>query len=60
MMASHGVDILYVVTGQRAGVVKATLSPVERELLLAWRQGSEQGKEAIQAVAKLAFFSSKQ
>ena len=60
MMASHGVDILYVVTGQRAGVAEATLAPVERELLLAWRHGSEQGKEAIQAVAKLAFFSSKQ
>lgn len=60
MMARHGVDILYVVTGQRAGVAEAILAPVERDLLLAWRHGSEQGKEAMQAVAKLAFLSSKQ
>lgn len=46
-------------TGQRAGEAEITLAPVKRELLQAWRQGSEQGKEAIQAVAKLAFFSSK-
>lgn len=60
VMAGHGVDVLYVVTGQRAGEAESTLAPAERELLQAWRQGSEQGKEAIQAVAKLAFFSSKQ
>ncbi|WP_313569986.1 helix-turn-helix domain-containing protein [Comamonas terrigena] len=60
LMASHGVDVLYVVTGQRAGEAESTLAPAERELLQAWRHGSEQAKEAIQAVAKLAFFSSKQ
>lgn len=59
VMAGVGFDVLYVVTGQRAGEAESTLAPAERELLQAWRQGSEQGKEAMQAVAKLAFLSSK-
>lgn len=59
-MSAMGVDVLYVVTGQRAGEAETTLAPAERELLQAWRQGPEQVKEAIQAIAKLAFLSSKE
>lgn len=48
-MARHGFDILYVVTGQRAGEAESTLAPVERELLQAWRQSSEQGRALLSA-----------
>lgn len=49
VMAAQGVDVLYVVTGQRAGEAESTLSPAERELLQAWRQGSEQGRALLSA-----------
>lgn len=48
-MASHGVDVLYVVTGQRAGETESTLAPAERELLQAWRHSSEQGRALLSA-----------
>ena len=51
VMAEHGVDVLYVVTGQRAGEAESTLAPAERELLQAWRQGSDKGRAALAAVA---------
>jgi transcriptional regulator with XRE-family HTH domain len=60
VMAKLGVDVLFVVTGQRAGEAETTLAPAERELMQAWRQGPEQVKEAMQAIAKLAFLSSKE
>lgn len=49
VMAKLGVDVLYVVTGQRAGEAESTLAPVERELLQAWRQSSEQGRALLSA-----------
>lgn len=49
LMASHGIDVLYVVTGQRAGEAESTLAPAERELLQAWRQSSEQGRALLSA-----------
>jgi transcriptional regulator with XRE-family HTH domain len=49
LMAGLGVDVLYVVTGQRAGEAESTLAPVERELLQAWRQSSEQGRSLLSA-----------
>lgn len=49
VMAGHGVDVLYVVTGQRAGEAESTLAPAERELLQAWRQSSEQGRALLSA-----------
>ncbi|MBV7417988.1 helix-turn-helix domain-containing protein [Comamonas sp. CMM03] len=48
-MSALGVDVLYVVTGQRAGDVETTLAPAERELLQAWRQSSEQGRALLSA-----------
>jgi transcriptional regulator with XRE-family HTH domain len=54
VMANLGVDVLYVVTGQRAGESESTLAPAERDLLHAWRQGTEQARKAMQAVAELA------
>jgi len=58
LMAGLGVDVLYVVTGQRAGESESTLSPAERELLQAWRDSSELGRAAIHAVLKLACYKS--
>lgn len=55
VMAGLGVDVLYVVTGARAGESESTLAPAERDLLQAWRNGSDQGRVALEAVAKLAF-----
>jgi transcriptional regulator with XRE-family HTH domain len=49
VMAGLGVDVLYVVTGQRAGESETTLAPAERELLQAWRQGTEQGRALLSA-----------
>ncbi|WP_312589489.1 helix-turn-helix domain-containing protein [Comamonas terrigena] len=49
LMAGLGVDVLYVVTGQRAGEAESTLAPAERELLQAWRQSSEQGRALLSA-----------
>lgn len=51
VMAKLGVDVLYVVTGQRAGEAESTLAPAERELLQAWRLGNEKGRTALAAMA---------
>ncbi|WP_225608580.1 helix-turn-helix domain-containing protein [Comamonas sp. CMM01] len=51
VMAGHGVDVLYVVTGQRAGEAESTLAPAERDLLQAWRLGDEKGRTALAAMA---------
>lgn len=50
-MSAMGVDVLYVVTGQRAGESESTLAPAERDLLQAWRHGSEKGRSALAAMA---------
>ena len=54
VMANLGVDVLYVVTGQRAEASERTLAAGERELLMAWRNGSQESRAALEAVAKLA------
>lgn len=50
-MARLGVDVLYVVTGQRQGATEATLAPEEKALLAAWRESGEKGRAALTAVA---------
>lgn len=52
-MAAAGIDVLYVVTGQRAGESEATLAPAERALLAAWRESGEKGRAALTAVAEV-------
>ncbi|WP_407714192.1 helix-turn-helix transcriptional regulator [Comamonas testosteroni] len=55
VMAAIGVDVLYVVTGQRANASESTLAPAERELLQAWRNGSPDGRNALEAMARVIF-----
>lgn len=52
-MASMGVDVLYVVTGQRQGETETTLAPEEKALLSAWRNSGEKGRAALGAVAEV-------
>lgn len=52
-MAVVGVDVLYVVTGERAGESEATLAPAERDLLHAWRDSGDKGRAALAAVAEI-------
>lgn len=52
-MARLGVDVLYVVTGQRQGATEATLAPEEKALLAAWRESGEKGRAALTAVAEV-------
>ena len=56
-MGALGVDVLYVVTGEKVDASESTLASAERDLLQAWRTGSPDGRAALEAVAKLAFFS---
>jgi hypothetical protein len=58
-LSSAGVDIQFVLTGVKSGASEKTLAPAERELLQAWREGTEQGRKAMQAVAELAFLLNK-
>lgn len=50
-MTALGIDVLYVVTGQRQGATEATLAPAERALLQAWRDSDEKGRLALSSVA---------
>lgn len=52
-MAEAGMDVLYVVTGRRAGHSETTLAPAERALLQAWRDSNEKGRAALEAVAEV-------
>lgn len=52
-MARLGVDVLYVVTGQRQGATEATLAPEEKALLAAWRSSNEKGRALLGAVAEV-------
>ncbi|MNR57356.1 hypothetical protein D3C85_1781170 [compost metagenome] len=52
-MAGIGIDLPYVVTGAHAAESEGTLSPEERSLLLAWRDGSVKARAALTAVAEL-------
>lgn len=53
VMAGLGVDVLYVVTGQRQGATEATLAAEEKALLAAWRESGEKGRAALTAVAEV-------
>ena len=48
-MAQAGVDVLYVLTGERAGTRKSLLAPAENELLNAWRNSSDKGRALLSA-----------
>lgn len=48
-MASLGIDVLYVVTGQRSADAEGTLASDERDLLAAWRTGSSKGRALLSA-----------
>ena len=48
-MAALGVDVLYVITGQRSTDSEATLAPDERDLLAAWRTSSGKGRALLSA-----------
>ena len=52
-MTALGIDVLYVVTGQRQGATEATLAPEEKALLAAWRDSGEKGRAALTAVAEV-------
>lgn len=54
--ADHGLDVLYVVTGQRSQPVPetATLSPRQRALLDNFNNTSEEGKKIIEGTADMA------
>lgn len=52
LMVGQGIDVLYVVTGQRSVDAASTLAPAERGLLAAWRGGSEKARAALVAVAE--------
>lgn len=52
-MAAAGVDVLYVVTGERAGESEATLAPAERDLLQAWRDSGVKGRALLTAAAEV-------
>ena len=54
LVAGHGVDVLYVVTGQRALPIESTLSTDERELLANYEAADEVGKAFIENTAALA------
>lgn len=53
VMAGLGVDVLYVVTGTRAGESEGTLAPAERDLLQAWRNGSDKGRALLSAAVEV-------
>lgn len=52
-MANAGVDVLYVVTGQRATESEVTLGPAERALLQAWRESGDKGRALLSAAAEV-------
>lgn len=56
-MAGLGVDVLYVVTGTRAGLSESTLTPAERDLLSAWRSGPPEGRASLESVVRLIFLT---
>ncbi len=51
-IAAHGVDILYVVTGERVPMKQDGLTVEEAELLLAYRVMAEEDRHALERVAK--------
>lgn len=52
-MAEQGIDVLFVVTGNRSNESEATLAPAERALLQAWRQSGDKGRALLSAAAEV-------
>jgi len=54
VMACLGVDVLYVVTGERGAEGESTLAPAERALLSSYARADQAGRAALEAVAVVA------
>ena len=54
MMAALGVDVLYVVTGERAPLSSGALSQEERQLVASYKQGDALARQALESVAAMA------
>ncbi len=54
MMAGLGVDVLYVVTGERAPLGSGALSQEERQLVASYKQGDALARQALESVAAMA------
>ncbi len=48
-LSSAGVDLLFVITGKRAGESESTLAPAERDLLSVWRHADNKGRALLAA-----------
>jgi transcriptional regulator with XRE-family HTH domain len=57
-MAGLGVDVLYVVTGERAPLSSGALSQEERQLVASYKQGDALARQALESVAAMAARSS--
>lgn len=57
-LAGFGVDVLYVVTGERAPVSSAALTQEERQLVASYKQGDALARLALESVAAMAARSS--
>ena len=58
MMAGLGVDVLYVVTGERAPLGSGALSDEERQLVASYKKGDALARQALESVAAMAARSS--
>ncbi|WP_218240460.1 helix-turn-helix domain-containing protein [Comamonas fluminis] len=56
LMAGLGVDVLYVVTGTKAGESDSTLAPQERDLLHIFRSTSDQGRAFFRSAVDYVAF----
>ena len=54
MMAGLGVDVLYVVTGERAPLGSGALSDEERQLVASYKKGDALARQALESVAAMA------
>lgn len=53
-LAQHGVDVLYVITGQRIQAAAALLTAEESTMVETYRRAAAEGRAAMAAVATLA------
>lgn len=54
LMAGLGVDVLYVVTGERAPLGSGALSQEERQLVAIYKKGDALARQALESVAAMA------
>jgi transcriptional regulator with XRE-family HTH domain len=54
LMAGLGVDVLYVVIGERAPPIPSALSQEERQLVASYKQGDALARQALESVAAMA------